>query len=362
MDNIGSLRDLIVELHSNGIRVSPGHGFGRQGGAGPANGNVLDFGEYQVNVPTTGACTANSPYSIKNLDNQFVIKKGDIPVREVQLAKTPHYYSLHTKEGIPYWKIALLHGRDCLASTVIQTCIRWNTPDQCKFCSIGTTLSNNQTTSVKTPDQLAAVAAAAQLDGVKHVTLTSGSTAKPDDGIRYLGRCAAAIKQRTGLPVHVQFEPALDMNLYYELREAGVDTVGIHVESFDQAVREKITPGKAKVSINKYFEAFAKAVEVFGKNQVSTYLIIGLGEERDVTINGCKKCIALGVYPYVVPFRVVKGSLLENSSPPGRQILTNICNEVSQLLAAHDLSWKKSKAGCVRCGACSALPAYEGGS
>lgn len=360
MSDFGELKELIVELQSNGVRVDPGQGFGRQEGAGPANGNTLNFGEYQAIMPTTGACAVHSPYTLEESKNGLLIKKSGMPVRTVEPAKIPRYYSLSTEDGIPYWKIALLHGKDCLASTVIQTCFRWNTAEQCKFCSIGTSLINDKTIPVKTPEQLASVASAAlRLDGVKHVTLTAGSTDQPDDGIRYLGRCAHAIKEKTSLPVHIQFEPSGNTDIFAELQEAGVDTIGLHVESFDQRIREKITPGKAKISLETYFAAFEQAVAVFGKNQVSSYVIIGLGEDRKTIIDGCKKCIALGVYPFVVPFRPVKGSPLEKSTSPESSIMTSIYNEVSGHLAEHGLSWQKSKAGCVRCGACSALPVHE---
>ena len=34
---------------------------------------------------------------------------------------------MQTADGVPYWKIALLH-LDSIASTVVQKCIYWDTP------------------------------------------------------------------------------------------------------------------------------------------------------------------------------------------------------------------------------------------
>lgn len=354
------LRELIVELQSHGLKLAAAQEAGRQGGAGPANGNAIDFGDYQAVVPTTGICAVNSPYTMEESQDGLLIKKGGMPVRKVDLIRRPRYYSLKTEDGIPYWKIALLHGKNCLGSTVIQSCVRWNTPEQCKFCSIGTSLAEGKTISVKTPEQLAAVASAAlRLDGLKHVALTAGTTDPPDEGIRYLGKCAQAIKMKTQLPVHVQFEPPANMDICYELREAGVDTVGIHVESFDQSVRGNITPGKAKTALATYFAAMEKAVAVFGKNQVSSFVIVGLGEDRQTIVDGCKKCIALGVYPFIVPFKPLRGSHMENCSMPESVTVAGIYEEVSGCLAEQGLSYHKNKAGCVRCGACSTLPAFE---
>ena len=56
----------------------------------------------------------------------------------------PRFYDLTTADGIPYWKIALLH-LDSLASTVLQTCAYWGNADQCTFCGIGVSLAAGRT-------------------------------------------------------------------------------------------------------------------------------------------------------------------------------------------------------------------------
>ena len=85
--------------------------------------------------------------------------------------------------------------------------------------------------------------------------------------------------------------------------------IGIHVESLDQEVRERWTPGKATVPLEDYEAAWAEAVRVFGANRVSTFLLIGLGENPDVLVKGAECLIAMGVYPFVVPYRPLKGAL-----------------------------------------------------
>jgi len=63
------------------------------------------------------------------------------------------------------------------------------------------------------------------------------------------------------------------MSVLTELREAGADAIGIHVESLDDEVRRRWMPGKATVPLSAYRAACARAVWVFGRNQVSTYLL-----------------------------------------------------------------------------------------
>ena len=134
---------------------------------------------------------------------------------------------METADGIPYWKIALLH-LDSIASTVVQKCIYWGTHEQCGFCGIELT-RGEQTIPVKTPAQLAEVCTAARdYDHAVDVTLTTGSLNRRDRGAIYISRCAAAIKEASGMPIQVQFEPPDDLRVLDEVRNAGVDAVGIH--------------------------------------------------------------------------------------------------------------------------------------
>ena len=97
----------------------------------------------------------------------------------------------------------------------------------------------------KTPEQLAEVATAAkELDGAVDATLTTGSSRGVDRGARYVARCGQAVREAAGLPVEVQFEPPLDLGVIDEVADRGVDSVGIHVESFDPQVLERVAPAR----------------------------------------------------------------------------------------------------------------------
>ena len=54
----------------------------------------------------------------------------------------------------------------------------------------------------------------------------------------------------------------------------------------------------------------------FGAGQVTTYVILGMGEDPELTVEGCRRAIDIGVYPFVVPLRPVAGSLMADWSPP----------------------------------------------
>jgi radical SAM protein (TIGR04043 family) len=208
-----------------------------------------------------------------------VLERDGVPVARVAFPRPPRFFALSTFDGIPYWKIATLHGRDVLATTVLQECIRYaNRRTQCQFCAIGESLAANRTIARKTPEQLAEVArAAVLLDGVKHAVLTTGTPNGTDRGAALLCASAAAIRAAVALPLKAQCEPPDDFGWFERLRAAGVDALGMHLEAVEPEVRARAMPGKAKVPVSYYLAAFEAAVAVFGRGQVSN---VSLGRVR----------------------------------------------------------------------------------
>jgi radical SAM protein (TIGR04043 family) len=143
------------------------------------------------------------------------------------------------------------------------------------------------------------------------------------------------------------------------LAEAGVDSLGLHLEAVTEEVRHRIMPGKAEVSIATYFRAFEAAVLVFGRAQVTTYILAGLGDSREAIVQACERLIDLGVYPFVVPFVPIAGTPLQDHAPPSAELMADVLGQVSALLARRGMSSDSIRAGCGRCGACSSLRARE---
>jgi radical SAM protein (TIGR04043 family) len=299
-----------------------------------------------------------SPYTLRVTDAGGELWFGDDLVGPAVLPPRPRIYDMVTRDGVPYWKIALLH-LDSIASTVVQRCIYWGTHEQCHFCGIELT-RGERTIPVKTPEQLAEVCAAAkEHDGAVDVTLTTGSVNRTDRGALYISRCASAIKDASGLPVQVQFEPPDDLSVLREVHRAGVDAVGIHLETFDPEVLERVAPGKAALGMEGYFRTWEAAVEVFGRGAVTTYVILGLGERQELIEEGCRRAIEMGVYPFVVPLRPVAGTLLEDAPTPDPDYVASVYRSVSAMLAESGMDHMDAKAGCARCQACSGLSAWE---
>src|SRR5712671_7682573 len=281
---------LINELQSYGVRlVDPKVGHeSRRGGAGPSDHKALTIDGMTVMVPVHTAPAFESPYVVEKPDaiGRSRISRDGVTLGDVSFPLRPRFYDRSTADGIPYWKIAVLHGRDVLATTVLQTCIRYQSRTKtCQFCAIGQSLAAERTIERKTPAQLAEVAAAAvALDGVTHMVMTTGTPPGRDRGAAILAESALAVKAAVDLPIQGQCEPPDDDGWFARMKRAGIDALGMHLEAVTPQVRARIMPGKAQVSVERYFEAFAAAVPVFGRGQVSTYILAGLGDAKEAIL------------------------------------------------------------------------------
>ncbi len=356
---------LINELQSFGVRlVDPRAGVeSRRGGAGPSDHKAITLDGVTVMVPVHTAPAFESPYLVEKPDasGRSRLSRDGVALAEVSFPLRPHFYDLATADGIPYSKIAVLHGRDVLATTVLQRCIRYQSRTKtCRFCAIGQSLAAGRTIERKTPAQLAEVAkAAVALDGVRHMVMTTGTPPGADRGAAILAESAAAVKAAVDLPIQVQCEPPDDDAWYQRLRASGVDALGMHLEIVTPALRQRLMPGKAQLTVDRYFSAFAAAVPVFGRGQVSTYILAGLGDSAAAILEIAERLIALGVYPFVVPFVPISGTPLESHPAPDPGFMHEILGPLARLLAAGGLTASSIKAGCGKCGACSALSTYE---
>ncbi|MEP0855541.1 MSMEG_0568 family radical SAM protein [Trichocoleus sp. DQ-U1] len=358
-------QQLIVELQTHGLKLVEQEigAAGRKGGAGPSDHKAVTVDGTTVMVPIYNSPAAQSPYTIgiDKTTNQMLLQLDREAIASINFPHQPKFYSLTTADGIPYSQIALLHSRDVLATTVLQTCIRYgNTATSCQFCAIGQSLAAGRTIARKTPAQLAEVAeAAVRLDGVKQMVMTTGTPNTSDRGAAYLTECAKAIKARVNLPMQAQCEPPDDFIWFDRMKAAGIDSLGMHLEAADPQVRAKIMPGKATVPMEYYFEAFAAAVKVFGWGQVNTYLLAGLGDSLETLLDVCDRLIQIGVYPFVVPFVPITGTSLANHPAPKSEFMFTLYEQVGAMLKQAGMSSEEIKAGCAKCGACSALSNFE---
>ncbi|MFX0133797.1 MAG: radical SAM protein [Candidatus Hodarchaeota archaeon] len=353
MDNICKQK---IRLLCEGASVEKGFNKGRKTGAGPAGGSFFELEDSIINLPLWPKFAQTSKLKLIKDDNDWKIIYNDDVYCNLKKIPPPKFYSVRTTDGVLMKKIALLHGKDCLATTVYQKCIYWAKNLQCKFCGIELSFRESDTILKKTPSQILEVLLKGlEEKRVKHVTLTTGTLQNREEEVVLYSEILEELKSNVKVPIHIQLEPATGKNLE-KLASLGLDTIGIHIENFDENVRRRVCPGKYKsANIDLYKKSWKEAVEIFGEAQVSSYVIIGLGEDDDSTIKGSEWLIRNGIIPFIVPIKPIIGTFFENFSPPFTNRTLDICQKVTDLFREYGLNPLKNKAGCVRCGGCSPI-------
>lgn len=335
---------------------------GRKGGAGPLGGKyfLLEDDHTLVNAALWDnqkksnlllKSKRESYYLIENLDTGEEFGK-------VKLVEDPKYYNpeFKTSDNIEMKRIALVHGIDCLATTIYQKCKYWACGEACKFCGIELSLNYNTTILEKSAQQISEVITIAKKEGrCSHMTLTSGTTEDKDKGAeRYINILKGLKKAHPEIPLHIQIEPLEELNYLEKLKNAGADTVGIHIEILDDRIRKNITPGKYNLPYTLFEKNWKKAIKIFGRNQVETFILTGFGEEKNELIRKIKKITQLGVIPFVTPVRSIPGRN-DNRKQTNLKDLLDIYLKVAEFMKKYEINPLKNKAGCVRCGGCSAI-------
>lgn len=341
-----------IELLCRGARTK-GIYRGRRWGAGPSGGRCVMFQDGDVlNIPLRGRFVKKSPFELKGKDGRWEVYRSGKAMTSVSPIPLPRFYQKRTSDGIPMYKVAKLHGKDCLATTLLSTCWRWRQGKACKFCAIEIH-GEKRPLIRKSGKQLAEAAKVAMEEGVaKHMTITTGTNPSPDRGAMMLAGVVEEIKGSVEIPIEVHLEPPEDLEVLDTLRGAGVDGVGIHLEFFDEKIRKEVCPGKAEIGREEYIKSWKEAVRTFGRLQVSSFLIVGLGESEQSVVGGIETLCKLGVVPHVVPFRPIPGTPLGDLDPPDPKRLVKIYEEMERMYKRYRISPRKVRSGCARCRAC----------
>jgi biotin synthase-related radical SAM superfamily protein len=125
------------------------------------------------------------------------------------------------------------------------------------------------------------------------------------------------IFSRTRVAISLSCQP-LDKDQLRLLAESGLDRIGIPLDAASEGIFDIVKGIRAGGPYNweKHLETIEEAVKIFGKNRVSTHIIVGLGE-RDADITQIlDRMVRLGVCPALFAFTPVKGSRMERVEKP----------------------------------------------
>ncbi|MFX0102042.1 MAG: radical SAM protein [Candidatus Hodarchaeota archaeon] len=111
----------------------------------------------------------------------------------------------------------------------------------------------------------------------------------------------------------------IDRQFLQELRDAGVDKVGVAMDAATPELFEKFR-GKAVKgphSWSTYWNIFKESMEILGPGNTGVHMIVGLGETEKQMIDKMQEIHNLGSDTHLFSFFPEAGSLLEKNPQPG---------------------------------------------
>ncbi|MEM2129352.1 MAG: radical SAM protein [Candidatus Bathyarchaeia archaeon] len=148
---------------------------------------------------------------------------------------------------------------------------------------------------------------------------------------------ARKIRSLCDIPISVSCQP-LTQETMQKFAEAGINRVGIALDAATESLFDK-TKGinvEGPYKWQDHFRALKEAVEIFGKNNVSTHLIVGLGEQEEEFVKTLQVCVDLGVYPALFAFTPIPGTVMETHLPPPVDCYRRL--QLAQYLITHGLT------------------------
>lgn len=118
-------------------------------------------------------------------------------------------------------------------------------------------------------------------------------------------------------PISVCCQP-LDRERLEGLMGAGVERICIPLDAANEKLFDEVKGSAVggPYSWEEQRRVLEEAMEVFGRNSVTTHLIAGLGEEEREMVQTIQWCTDSGVYPGLFAFTPIPGTALEDRPQP----------------------------------------------
>lgn len=139
------------------------------------------------------------------------------------------------------------------------------------------------------------------------------------------------------------------------LKESGVSEMRLNLETYNPQLANSLMPQK---DINKILQSIEDAVEVFGKEKVSSNIIIGLGETDDDILQGVNVLSEIGALSTLYPYDPI-GSPNEKFKRPSAERIFNLAVEHKKILEKYHLNPLGAKTMCCSCAASHLYPGRD---
>lgn len=218
----------------------------------------------------------------------------------------------------------------------------------CKFCPVPVLQGE-----IKSLEKILHLTEEAEKTGrLQAISLTSGVAESPEQESMKAVEAVKALRARYDLPIGVSIYPTVTSS--EDLWQAGATEVKYNVETMDPEIFRRCCPG---LSLSFIFESLQKAVEIFGRNRVSSNFILGLGESDDCVLSGVDLLADMGVIPVLRPIspHPLRKAEIDVVRPKAERLL-KLARKTREILDEHGLRADLAETMCLPCTGCDITP------
>ncbi len=271
-----------------------------------------------INCPNDVKMVSFTPWTINVENEKLILYYYNKEISDVSLDMADPNGKKLTKSGIPYQKISFW-ATDRMRIHHTISCIFKKNDVGCSFCEIP---KQNQLLNMDDIYEIVDFYLS-NADTFRHFLIGGGSESLSTEA-KHITQIASYIRKKSNKPIYLMCLPPKDISVLKHWHEVGITEIAFNLELFDRSVAKKYMPGKGKIPIDQYFDAFDEAVTLWGRTgNVRTLFIAGL-ETKESLLQGIETVCARGVMPILSVFRALKNTIMEDKVPPSNEWLYDL--------------------------------------
>jgi biotin synthase-related radical SAM superfamily protein len=208
---------------------------------------------------------------------------------------------------------------------------------------------------IKSREQVFSVLDEVNRSGDLHaISLTGGVEHSPEQELERMAKLVEDIVREYDLPIGISVYPTNESSEV--LYAAGANEVKYNVETMDRDLFSRVCPD---LSLDQVLQELKNAVDIFGKDHVSSNMIIGLGETDETVLSGVQILANIGVIPILRAVAIHKNLPLPGAVRPSADRLVTLATGLKEILTQYGLSPQNARTMCLPCTGCDLIPGRD---
>lgn len=345
------LNNFVKELY---LRQNPGNVW-KTGN----NGIFIALDGHDVLVSINHLANRESPYELVPHCNKILLKKyGQAIDLSIDSLKFPKWFfdKIPELNNRPFSDFFVFEGRQYL-HLAYKYC-SFSPEEKCKFCS-------TERRTLATDHSANEVCQALEYT-IPHmpnniqICLGGGTYIPFEENIDYFNSIIKCIRSNSAtIPIWVEMIPPKLQDIEL-LINSGATAFGFNIEIWNDEQREKICPGKSKISKQHYIEACKFVVKKLGPNRVGSCIIVGLDSYENIKM-AIDELVANGIEPCVLPYKSYDQTNLEGYIIPAsyRRDFYMLSKYAAKISKDKNIIFSENQ-GCLKCSCCTVVHDFQG--